>query len=201
MGVDVDIDLLESVVGDQLIEQDDLSYDPSRDRVIASRSLRYRDLTLRWQELSNPDPEACQQALAAALAANPDRILTQHPNAARWLERVAWVAQHGLADQLPTIDLAAAWDGLCAQATSLAEVAKRDPLPWLQMGWQHADLTRLDAFRRLRRGRSPAVAKRLSPTRMTSRWWPPASKSGLAAPHHRPSLMGRSPHAASAGTQ
>lgn len=143
-GVVIDRELLAEVAPDSLREVDDLSYDAARDRVVASRALRYRDLTLHYAEQPNPDPAAVAACLAAAMLERSATLIAEHPAAQAWWRRVTWLQNLPEPPALPAVDLAAAITGWCSGKRSRAEVLASDPLPWLQMGWSHADQQQLE---------------------------------------------------------
>jgi ATP-dependent helicase HrpB len=110
-------------------EEDEVAFDPARERVAAWRVTRYEDLELERREVP-ADPEAAGRALAEAALARPERALAlDDPETAALLERLRflrrWLPEAGLPD--PDERLRDLLPGLAAGKRSFDEL-RRLPL-------------------------------------------------------------------------
>jgi ATP-dependent helicase HrpB len=119
-----------------LRREDEVTYDPARDRVVARRRTRWRDLVVAETEVPVADETAAAEALAAAAAPDLHGALgLGDDEVAAFLARVrclrAWRPEHGL----PSLDepqLQALLPALAAGRRSLAELRRAPVLDALR---------------------------------------------------------------------
>ncbi len=95
---------LDQVAGDRVTEEDEVSFDPARERVVAHRVTRFDDLELDRREVPAP-PEEAARVLAEAAAAAPERALAlDEPEVAGLLERARFL-RHAMPElELPDLE-------------------------------------------------------------------------------------------------
>jgi ATP-dependent helicase HrpB len=128
-------------------EATEVEFDPARERVVARRRTRYRDLVLAEREVS-PDPGAAAEVLAAAAAQALDRALPLgESEVSQWLARLrslaAWMPDLGL-PELRDDALRDLLPALCHGRRSFEELRQAPLLDALRGTLTHAQLATLE---------------------------------------------------------
>jgi ATP-dependent RNA helicase HrpB len=120
----------------ELLDDEEVRYDPARDRVVARRRTRYRDLVVAEAEVPVRDEAAAAAALADAAAADLHTALgLDDDDVAGFLARLRFLREWRPALALPTFDepqLAALLPALAAGRRSLAELRRAPVLESLR---------------------------------------------------------------------
>lgn len=129
----IEPDWLIELFADEIEEQADLQWDAGRERVVGASELRYMGLLLERTAWRTLPPRASELLREAALAAGPERFVSD-PEVLRGLvARTSFVAAH--APEVAALDAAALRETLaelCAGRTSFAELRAADLLGHLQ---------------------------------------------------------------------
>ena len=132
----------------------ELTFDETRERVIAWRRTRYEDLTISEAEIPAAGEDA-ERLLAAAAAANPERALPlDDPAVAGFLARLRWLAGWMPELQLPTFgpaEIARLLPALAAGKRSFAELRRVPLLAALEgiLSWEQRQALEKEAPERL----------------------------------------------------
>jgi ATP-dependent helicase HrpB len=131
-----------------LSEAVDLEFDEARERVIATRRIRYDDLVIEESPTDAADAQAIARVLCHAASTRLDRALPlDDPAAAQWLGRVRCLRQWAPALNLPAFtddELREMLPPLCYGRRSFSELRSAPLVDFLRSALSSAQLSALD---------------------------------------------------------